>query len=518
MPFPVSEAPVVISPVSPGAPSTPEVTAPHAGKTRRRRTSRSIASRSVRRVIRRVSPRPSGKLSAARSSTRNAKKRPPGPRRFTPLKHLMALQHDPIRWFTQLTQQHGDFVHLRLGPTDLFLINHPDLVEEVLVKKPRYFSKGRAMRKMMHVLGEGLLTSEGAVHRRQRRLSQPAFHRERVNSYAEMMIGCALKTRAQWENQPLDELLDVNSSMKHLTMAVVGKTMLSIDMEGENADLGAVMTDLMDAFNWLVLPGFGLLEQLPVPKMKRSRTARARLNSMIYRLIAERRKDTEDRGDLLSMLLLTEDEDGGMMSDLQVRDEAMTIFIAGHESQTNALNWVWFLLSQHPEVEAKVHEELDRVLEGRAPTSADYFNLTYTKMVFQETLRMYAPVWTMGRRATSDVHIGGYLVPKGSAVMMSPYVLGRDARFYNHPNIFDPERWRGDAALSRPKYAYFPFGAGPRLCIGEAFAWMEGVLLVATLAQKFRLKLPKDHPPVEPHPVVTVGPRHGLKMILERRN
>ncbi len=493
----------------------------HPKKVRVRRAAR-LAARSVSRSVRGVARPKTARLnhtsSTRNSNKRNAKKRPPGPRHLTPIKHLSAMQRDAIGWFTHLTQQHGDCVHVRLGPTDLFLINHPDLVEEVLVKKPRHFSKGRVMRKMMRVIGEGLLTSEGEYHRRQRRLSQPAFHRARVDSYAEMMIECALKTREKWEKHSTAELLDVNESMKHLTMAVVGKTMLSVDLEGANADLGDTMTDLMDAFNWLILPGFGLLEKLPLPKSNRFRRARARLNSVIYRLIEERRKDDADRGDLLSMLMLATDEDGGAMSDLQVRDEAMTIFIAGHESQTNALNWVWILLAQNPEAEAKMHEELDRVLDGRLPMAADYANLTYTKMVLQETLRLYAPVWTIGRRAISDVHIGGYRISKGAAVMMSPYVLGRDARFYEHANTFDPERWRGDAQSHRPKYAYFPFGAGPRLCIGEAFAWMEGVLLVATLAQKFRLKLPENHAPIEPQAVVTVGPRGGLKMLLERRN
>ncbi len=492
---------------------------PEAGETRRLRRARTLAQKALRRAKRRFSPR--RKATRALSSTRLSSKRAPGPRASSALRHLRALQHDPIRWFTQMTAQYGDCVRIRLGASDLFLINHPDLVEEVLVKKPRHFSKGRVMRKMRRVIGDGLLTSEGAVHRSQRRLSQPAFHRARVDSYAQMMIKCALKTRAQWElhteKHDANSLLDVNASMKHLTMAVVGKTMMSVDLEGENADLGATMTDLMDAFNWLVLPGFGLIEQLPLRKSQRFRRARARLNAMIYRLIEERRRDNRDRGDLLSMLMLASDENGAQMSDLQVRDEAMTIFIAGHESQTNALNWVWVLLAQNPAAETKLHDELNRVLDGRAPCANDYANLTYTKMLLQETLRLYAPVWTIGRCATSDVQIGGYRVPKGSPVMMSPYVLGRDARFYENPSVFEPERWRGDAHLSRPKYAYFPFGAGPRLCIGEAFAWMEAVLLVATLAQKFRLKLPDDAP-IEPQAVVTVGPKGGLKMLLERRN
>ena len=444
---------------------------------------------------------------------------PPGPKTLTPLRHLVGLQRDAIGWFTNLTREHGDLVRVNFGKTDLYLLNHPDLVEEVLVRKPRYFTKGRVMRKMSRVIGGGLLTSEGEFHRRQRRLSQPAFHRERVRGYGDMMIECSQNTLKAWETHfeySNGAPIDVNASMKHLTMAIVGRTLLDIDIERED-NLSDAMDDIMGAFNWLVLPAFRILENLPTPTLRRFRTARAKLNAIIYRMIEERRATGEDHGDLLSMLLMSQDENGEQMSDLQVRDEAMTIFIAGHESQTNAMNWTWYLLSQNPQWEAALHEELDRVLEGRAPTPDDYPQLEMARMIFQETLRLYAPVWTIGRSVLHDVEIGGYKLKAGSAVMMSPYVTGRDARFYHHPEKFDPTRWRADEREKRPKYAYFPFGAGPRLCIAEAFAYMEGVLILATLAQRFKLKLPDNHPPITPQPVVTVRPRFGLNMLLERR-
>jgi cytochrome P450 len=266
------------------------------------------------------------------------------------------------------------------------------------------------------------------------------------------------------------------------------------------------------------LPFAQLLERLPLPAMKRFRQARARLDETIYRIIAARRASREDRGDLLSMLMAARDEegDGTGMTDEQLRDEAMTIFLAGHETTANALTWTWYLLSQHPEIEKRLHAELDAVLSGRLPTAEDYARLRYTEMVLAEALRLYPPAWIIGRRALTDYRINGYHVPARAILLMSPYVMHHNAAYFPEPFQFDPERWTPAARETRPKFSYFPFGGGPRLCIGEHFAWMEGVLVLATLAQQWRLRLVPGHP-IELQPLVTLRPKYGMKMILERR-
>jgi cytochrome P450 len=261
-----------------------------------------------------------------------------------------------------------------------------------------------------------------------------------------------------------------------------------------------------------------LLEMLPLPSNFRFARARARLDETIYRIINVRRATGEDRGDLLSMLLLATDTegDGTGMSDRQLRDEAMTIFLAGHETTANALTWTWYLLSQHTEVEARLHEEIDAVLQGRLPTAEDFPRLRYTEMVLAESMRLYPPAWAIGRRALADYRIGEYTIPARAIVLMSPYVMHRNPRYYPEPFRFDPERWTAEAREARPKFAYFPFGGGPRVCIGEGFAWMEGVLLIATIAQQWRMRLAPDQK-VAPQPMITLRAKNGIRMQMEKR-
>jgi len=266
-----------------------------------------------------------------------------------------------------------------------------------------------------------------------------------------------------------------------------------------------------------MLPFARVLERLPVPKLRRARMARARLDSIIYQMIAERRTSGRDHGDLLSMLLAAQDEeDGGGMTDVQVRDEAMTIFLAGHETTANALTWTWYLLGTAPEVEARVHAEIERVLNGRLPTTGDLPALPYVERVVTESMRLYPPAWIIGRRAIDEYHLGDYVVPPRSILLMSPYVMQRDARFYDDPQRFEPDRWTPEFRAGLPKFAYFPFGGGARQCIGESFAWMELILLVATIAQQCRLRLVPNHP-VEAQPLITLRAKHGMRMTVERR-
>jgi len=395
------------------------------------------------------------------------------------------------------------------------LINHPDYIKEVLVTNNQNFIKGLALQRAKRLLGEGLLTSEGEFHRRQRRLAQPAFHRQRIASYSTVMTNYAAAASARWHD---GETLDIAEEMMRLTLAIVGKTLFDADVESQAEEVGEAMSVVMDLFNTLTVPFFELLEKLPLPQMQRFKKARARLDRIIYRLIEERRRSGEDRGDLLSMLLLAQDEEGqsGGMSDAQVRDEALTIFLAGHETTANALTWTWYLLSENPAAETKLHEELQAVLGARIPAVDDFPRLRYTEMVLAESMRLFPPAWAIGRLAVDDCEIGGYLAPSRSLVLMSQYIMHRDARYFPEPERFDPERWTPEARESRPQFSYFPFGGGPRRCIGEGFAWLEGVLLLATLAQQWQMRLIANHS-VALRPVITLRPKYGMRMIISKR-
>jgi cytochrome P450 len=329
------------------------------------------------------------------------------------------------------------------------------------------------------------------------------------------MTAYAAAASARWHD---GETLDIAAEMMRMTLAIVGKTLFDADVESQAEEVGEAMSVVMDLFNTLTVPFFELLEKLPLPQMRRFKKARARLDRIIYRLIEERRRSGEDRGDLLSMLLLAQDEEGqsGGMSDEQVRDEALTIFLAGHETTANALTWTWYLLSENPAAEAKLHAELQAVLGSRLPTAEDFPHLRYTEMVLAESMRLFPPAWAIGRLAVNDCEIGGYVVPARSLVLMSQYIMHREARYFPEPERFDPERWTPEARESRPQFSYFPFGGGPRRCIGEGFAWLEGVLLLATLAQQWQMRLIANHP-VALRPVITLRPKHGMRMTVHRR-
>ena len=455
--------------------------------------------------------------STARESGRLTRRAdPPGPRRRVPALNALRMGRDPLAFLTTLTREYGDIARVPLGPETLYLFNHPDLVRDVLVTNHRNFHKGRGLERAKMLLGTGLLTSEGDFHLRQRRLAQPAFHRQRVAAYGATMASYAAARRDRWRG---GLTLDVHVEMMALTLAIVGKTLFDADVEDEAAEIGAALATTFESFNFGFFLPFGeLLERLPLPATIRFRKARARLDATIYRLIEERRKSGTDRGDLLSMLLLAQDTegDGGGMTDLQLRDEAMTIFLAGHETTANALTWTWYLLSQHPDVETRLHAEVDSALGRRLPTADDLAVLPYTRMVLAESMRLYPPAWILGRRALAPFEADGYEIPGRSIVLMSQYVTHRDARWFPDPERFDPERFSTERQAERPKFAYFPFGGGPRVCIGEQFAWMEGVILLATIAQRWKLRLVPGHP-VALQPIITLRPKHGMAMTIEKR-
>ncbi len=402
-----------------------------------------------------------------------------------------------------------------MGGEHLFIASDPAVIRDVLVTHNQNFHKSRGLERTKRVLGEGLLTSEDAFHLRQRRLIQPAFHRERIAAYATTMVEYANRIRSGWAN---GATLDVASEMSRLTLLIVGKTLFDADVEAQAREIGDAMTGLMRSFWTTMLPFGEALERLPIPHLRRGRHARERLDRIIYGIIRERRASGADRGDLLSMLLLAQDDEdkGRGMTDRQVRDEAMTIFLAGHETTANALTWTWYLLSQAPDVERRLHDEIAAVLSGRLPTVADVERLPYATRVVTESMRLYPPAWLVGRRAVNEYSINGYHVPPRSIIVMSQWIVHRDARHYADPEHFDPDRWTPEFKARLPRFAYFPFGGGPRQCIGESFAWMELVLLVATIAQRWRFELAPNHP-VVPHAAITLRPKHGMKMVATDR-
>ena len=442
--------------------------------------------------------------------------RPPGPENASMLLGVLPrFRKDPPGYLLKAARAHGDLAYMRLANQSAYLVSHPDWIRDILVTNQANFTKSRMLERAKVLLGEGLLTSEGEFHRRQRRLVQPAFHRDRLVHYASDMAACAARVAGQWKS---GATLDVHQEMLRLTLAIVGRTLFSADVSSDADEIGAAMTQIFGLFDTLLLPFSDWLQKLPLPPVLRFKRARDRLDRIVYGLIAERRASGKDAGDLLSMLLLAQDEENdGRMSDRQVRDEALTLLIAGHETTANALTWAWYLLSQNPEVEACMRAELDRVLGGRPPAFDDLPQLPYTTGVFAEVLRLYSPAWAVGRRAKQDYPIGDYVVPAKSILLMSQWVVHRDPRWWPEPEKFDPLRWRPEEVEKRPKFSYFPFGGGTRVCIGERFAWAEGVLVLATIAQQWRLRLVPGHP-VATHAVITLRPRHGMKMTAEASN
>lgn len=436
---------------------------------------------------------------------------PPGPpaRRFG-LSAYPIFTGDRLGALARLARDYGDIVMFRVGSQRMALLNHPDYVEDVLVTQATSFKKGRALERAQRLLGNGLLTAEGEAHLRQRRLVQPSFHRQRIVGYADTMVARASRMAESWRD---GEEVDVTAQMNQLTLTIVGDTLFGTNVESEAKSIRQALTDVFDLFPLTMSPLAPLLERLPLPMVRRYERAQAMLDRVIYRIIDERRQHPSDRGDLLSMLLLAQDdEDNGVrLTDKQIRDETMTLFLAGHETTANALTWTWHLLSQHPNVERRLHREIDAALGDRRATADDAARLPYTRMVLAEAMRLYPPAWGIGRRALEDVEIGGYTIPRGTVVLFSQYLLHRDARFFPQPERFDPDRWLPERQLARPKFAYFPFGGGNRVCIGESFAWMEGILVLATLARRWRLER-VDSRPVPMKALITLRPVRPVRM------
>lgn len=426
---------------------------------------------------------------------------------------LRAMRRDPLAFLTQVARTYGDAAKVSFGLRTLLVLSHPAYVEQVLVTDHRHFQKGRGLRMTSRVLGQGLLTSEGSLWRSQRRLVQPAFHKRRVDQYGETMVTYTQQRMASWKD---GETRDMSREMMRLTLAITAKALFNADMESQADQVREDLTTLMRQLNQRMRALIRIPPSWPLPSNRRFERAARHLDALIYAIIDERRQTGEDPGDLLSMLLSAVDEDGQPMPARLVRDEVMTLFLAGHETTANAMTWTWYLLSQNPAVVMQLESELDRVLKGQCPKIEDLARLPYTQAVITESLRLFPPAWILVRQAIHPWELDGKTWPTGTQVLMSPWVIHHDPRFYPDADRFWPERWLKGGQEHRPPFAYFPFGGGPRLCIGRPFALMEAALLLATIAQRFRLALVAGYP-VATEPLITLRPKHGLKMILTAR-
>lgn len=440
---------------------------------------------------------------------------PPSPKAHWLLGHLGEYQKDSLGYERRIVREHGDVVRLRWVNRHAYLVSHPDAVRQVLVDEAARFDKAPMYKDLLaYFLGNGLLTSDGDFWRRQRKLAQPAFHHKRIQAYGEVMVAHTTRLLREWRP---GETRAIDHDMMRLTLSIVAKTLFDADIERSANRIGDALTVLLEVTNErLQSPIQWIPAWLPTRANRKRRAAVQALDEIVMRLIDERRASGDDHGDLLSMLIAARDDAGQGMTDRQLRDEAVTLVLAGHETTANALTWTWYLLSQHPEVEAQLHAELAHVLGDRLPTAEDLRQLPYTEMVVKESMRLYPPIPGIARQANADLVIGGYPVPKGLIVTISPHVIHRDPRWYPEPDAFRPERFSKENEKLLPKYAYLPFSGGPRVCIGNTFASMEAVLILATIAQRWRLRLVPGHP-VVPQDTLTLRPKHGMKMVVEAR-
>lgn len=463
---------------------------------------------------------------------------PPGPSYKIPGKLVHEFISDPIKTLTKIAQQYGDISYFKLGREHVYLINNPDMIEKILIYDHRNFKKGKRLQLAKGLLGEGLVTSEGEFHNRQRRLIQPIFHPKQIRSYGDIMTEYAARMADVWKD---GEVLDINKEMMQLTLGIICKSVLNYDVQTEAQQVDKALTTVRNYSKRLQNPIGQVLDKVPIlPKVRGARKAIKQLNTLVYDLIADRRGKETVYDDLLTKLLRAQDTEAGgdaaspktgnssgIMSDHQVRDEVMTIFIAGHETTANALTWTFYLLSQNPDVERRLHEELDSVLSSsnnirinndgaRTVSTDDIPKLQYTEKVFRESMRLYPPVWTIGRYVENDYPVGEYNIGVGSSILMSQYVMHHDPRYYEEPDQFNPDRWTDEFKTHLPRFSYFPFGGGIRGCIGESFAWMEGILVIAMLARKWEMrKVPSQR--VKLDPAITLRPKYGMKMRLKLR-
>jgi cytochrome P450 len=444
--------------------------------------------------------------------------RPPGPKGLPVLGVSLEMRRDTLNCLTRIAKEYGDVAHIPLLLQTRILINNPDLIEDVLVRQPQKFDKGPGIKgAATRLLGEGLLTSEGELWRRQRRLAQPAFHRQRIAEYGQTMIAQAQEHIRNWR---AGEVRDLAAEMMALTLIIAVKTLFGTEFTDQASRVGSAVTLLMRYQIKRLRSPIKLSTKWPFPSNRRADRAYEYLDSLIYGIIDKRRKKRAagqpESDDLLSLLMNAMDDDGSRMSSKQLRDEVMTLFIAGHETTAVTLGWTWHLLAQHPAVEHRLYEELHSVLGGRAPAPDDLPRLRYLDAVIREVLRLYPAAYVIQRTSVEPFELGGYSFPANTTLIMSQWILHHDPRYFDAPEEFRPERWLDGLADRLPPYAYFPFGGGPRRCIGQAFAMMEAVLVIATLMQRFRFVEPKGKQ-VAPEPLITLRAHRGIPMTLQDR-
>jgi len=418
---------------------------------------------------------------------------------------------DPLEIWQKAVKKHGDVSYITSGRFKMYLVNNPAIINEILLTKHKNFTKGNLLSR---ILGDGLLTSNGEFHHKQKRLIQPAFHQKIISTYADIMTSFTERAISTWKE---GEVIDIHGEMMRLAMGIVAKCLFNADTESEWKDVSGAFSDINNYMDRLSRPLGALRDRIPSPSNRRYHEALMRLDKIVYSIIEERRKSGEDAGDLLSILLKARDEAGKQMTDKQLRDEMMTLFLAGYETTANGLTWTWYLLSQNPSVMVKLHREVDTLFSIKnSPKADDYMKLDYTTKVFKEALRLYPPAWRLARIALVDYRVGEYLIPAGSRIIFSPYLIQHDSRFYERAEEFDPDRWTPEMEANLPDFAYFPFGGGPRGCVGEAFAKLEGTVLISTIARKWDLLYESKRKDVELWPGITLRPKHGMPMRLSK--
>jgi len=439
--------------------------------------------------------------------------RPPGPTNRGIIGNFPLGSTDPLGLYTQWARQYGDIFYYRVFSRHIYFLNHPDLIEHVLVTNYQSFIKGEALQSNRRIFGNGLLTNDGDSWLQQRHLIQPAFHRDRIESYGDTMVAYTERMMAAWHD---GDVRDIHRDMMRLALEIVAKVLFNVEVTADTDRIAGALNTFMElgSRGRMLLPP--ILRLLPTADNFRYRRAARQLDDIVYGLIHRRRSDGEIADDLLSGLLQAQAIGRRAMSDEQLRDEVMTLLLAGHETTAVSLSWTWYLLAQYPEVEKKLCSELRAVLNGRSPRVQDLSRLPYTERVVKEAMRLYPPAWAIVRNSLKDCDLGGYRVPAGATVMMSQWVMHRDPRYYDQPEQFNPDRWLEARVKGASKFTYFPFGGGPRTCIGASFATMEGVLVLAAIAQSYQVRVVQDFP-VEPLPTITLRPRRGIKVVLTRR-
>jgi cytochrome P450 len=441
---------------------------------------------------------------------------PPGPRAKFLTGNLRELRRDALGLFLRCAREFGDVALIRIGLKRVYVLSHPRLIEEVLFNNPRNFIKHFGTRMLRSTLGTGLLTSEGDFWLRQRRLIQPAFSRERISLYASVMIDFADQLTATWRD---GETRDLHADMTRVTLQIIAQTMFGADVSEQAVTVGEAVADLIEGQIRRLNSVLPLPPILPTRANRRRRRSRYQIDAILYDIIHKRRQSQTVGNDLLGMLIRACDDqgNGAAMTDRQLRDEAITLFLAGHDTTALTLTWGLYLLARHPAVAEALANELDDVLQGRAPAVADLPRLRYTDMVIHEVMRLYPSAYVFGREAVAPCELGGYTIPAGGTILMSQWAMHRDPRWFEEPERFRPERWAAGLERRLPKGAYFPFGGGPRVCIGNHFAMLEAVLVLASMARHWRFSVPPGEGDVKPKPMVTLRPSRPVRLTLHSR-